>query len=117
MQEVTLAVLGGAKVGKSTFVQCALDMKAPPVSSCTTKKVSLEGTVSVLRLYEFQLKNIKLSEDCSIIWPRLAGDETTPRIDGALVLFDVMDQTSLYEVVDLLSKSTAFLVFRIRRAC
>lgn len=117
MQEVTLAVLGGAKVGKSTFVQCALDMKAPPISSCTTKKVSLEGTVSVLRLYEFQLKNIKISQDCSIIWPRLAGDDATPRIDGALVLFDVMDQTSLYEVADLLSKSTAFLVVRIRRAC
>lgn len=117
MQEVTLAVLGSAKVGKSTFVQCALDMKALPISSCTTKKVSLEGTVSVLRLYEFQLKNTKISQDCNIIWPRLAGDEATPRIDGALVLFDVMDQTSLYEVADLLSKSTAFLVVRIRRAC
>lgn len=104
MQEVTLAVLGGAKVGKSTFVKCALDMKAPPVSYCTTKKVSLEGTVSVLRLYEFQLNNIKISEDCSIIWPRLAEDEVTHRVDGALVLFDVMDQTSLYEVTELLSK-------------
>lgn len=117
MQEVTLAVLGGAKAGKSTFVQCALDMKAPPVSSCTTKKVSLEGTVSVLRLYEFHLKNIKISEDCGIIWPRLADDEATPRIDGALVLFDVMAQNSLYEVAELLSKSTAFFVVRIRRAC
>lgn len=117
MQEVTIAILGGAKVGKSTFVRCALDMKAPPVSSCTTKKVSLEGTVSVLRLYEFQLKNIKISEDCSIIWPRLAGDEAKSRIDGALVLFDVMDKTSLYEVADLLSKSQAFLVARIRQAC
>lgn len=105
MQEVSLAVLGGAKAGKSTFVQCALDMKAPPVSFCTTKKVSLEGTVSVLRLYEFQLKNVKISEDCSIIWPRLAGVEAKPQIDGALVLFDVMDQISLYEVADLLSKS------------
>lgn len=104
MQEVTLAVLGGAKVGKSTFVQCALDMKALPVSSCTIKKVSLEGTVSVLRLYEFHLENVKISEDCSIIWPTLAGDEAKPRIDGALVLFDIMDQSSLFDVVDILSK-------------
>lgn len=114
MQEVTLAVLGGAKAGKSTFVQCALDMKALPISSCTTKKVSLEGIVSVLRLCEFQLKNVKISEDYSIIWPKLAGDEAKPRIDGALVLFDVMDQISLYEVTDLLSKSQAFLVVNIR---
>lgn len=110
MQEVTLAVLGGAKAGKSTFVQCALDMKAPPVSSCTTKKVSLEGSVSVLRLHEFRLDNVKISEDCSIVWPRLAGHEAKPRIDGALVLFDVMDQSSLCEVADLLSKLKAFLV-------
>lgn len=110
MQEVTLAVLGGAKAGKSTFVQCALDMKAPPVSSCTTKKVSLEGTVSVLRLYEFQLENVIVSEDCSIVWPILAGDEGKPRIDGALVIFDVMDQSSLNEVASLLSKLNAFLV-------
>lgn len=110
MQEVTLAVLGGAKAGKSTFVQCALDMKAPPVSSCTIKKVSLEGTVSVLRLYEFQLENVRISEDNSIIWPRLAGDEAKPRIDGALVLFDVMDQSSLCDVADLLSKLKAFLL-------
>lgn len=109
MQEVTLAVLGGAKAGKSTFVQCALDMKAPPVSSCTIKKVSLEGTVSVLRLYEIQLENVKISEN-SIIWPRLAGDEAKPRIDGALVLFDVMDQSSLCVVADLLSKLKAFLL-------
>lgn len=112
MQEVTLAVLGGAKAGKSTFVQCALDMKAPPVSSCTTKKVSLEGTVSVLRLYEFQLENVKISEICGIVWPRMA-DEAKPRIDGALVLFDVMDQSSLYKVADLLSKLKAFLVVYI----
>lgn len=117
MQEVTLAVLGGAKVGKSTFIQCALDMKAPPISYCTIKKVSLEGTVSVLRLYEFQMKNITISEDCGIIWPRFADDEAAPRIDGTLVLFDVMDQNSLYEVASLLSKSTAFFVVRIRRAC
>lgn len=121
MQEVTLAVLGGAKAGKSTFVQCALDMKEPPVSFCTTKKVSLEGTVSVLRLYEFQLENVTISEDCSIVWPRPAGDEAQPRIDGALVLFDVMDQSSLNEVADLLSKSKAFLLgflwFTYGRAC
>lgn len=110
MQEVTLAVLGSAKAGKSTFVQCALDMKAPPVSSCTTKKVSLEGTVSVLRLYEFQLENVIVSEDSGIVWPILAGDEGKPRIDGALVIFDVMDQSSLNEVASLLSKLNAFLV-------
>ncbi len=104
MQEVTLAVLGAAGVGKSTFVQCALDIKMPAISPCTTKKVLLEGIVSVLRLLEFQPEDVGISEGCGIVWPKSVGDKAKHLIEGALVLCDIMDQSSLLKVAELLSK-------------
>ena len=101
-------MLGASRAGKSTFIQCALDLTEPAVSHSSTKKVSLEGIVSVLRLLEFQLDDVRIAEDHCIDWPQMVGDQVTPRIDGALVLCDVMDQSSMVDVADVLSKLEGF---------
>lgn len=108
MQEITLAVLGATGVGKSTFVQCALDLKKPAISPSSTKKVSLEGVISIVRLIELQLEDVTITEDCSICWPTEIGDQSVPRIDGALVMCDVMDQSSMSKAHGILSKSICF---------
>lgn len=105
MGEVTLAVLGAARSGKSSFVQCALDLKRPPTSPSATKKVSLEGVVSVLRLLEIQISEVFIDSEQAVVWPRTVGDQYTPHIDGALVLYDIMDQRSLNRVSYILSES------------
>lgn len=97
-------MLGAPRAGKSTFVQCALDLKKPAVFRSSIKKVSLEGTVSVLRLLEFQLDDVRISEDHCIDWPQTVGDQASSRIDGALVLCDVMNKSSMIDVADVLSK-------------
>ena len=104
MQEITLAVLGAAGTGKSTFVRCALDLRKPAITPSSIKKVSLEGTVSVLRLLELQLNDVEINEDYSIQWPTNVGDQSMPQIDGVLVMCDVMDQHSTSHVHDILSK-------------
>ena len=43
-------------------------------------------------------------ENRTIDWPSSVGDLDTPQIDGVLVLCDVMDGSSVADVVDLLSK-------------
>lgn len=105
---ITLAVIGATRAGKSTFVRCALDLKKSGVSSSSIKKVSLEGVVSVLRLLEIQLEDVAINENRTIDWPSMVGDLATPRIDGALVLCDVMDRSSMADVVDVLSKLETF---------
>lgn len=105
MQEVTLAVLGAAKTGKSTFVQCALDLKKPAVSPASTKKVSLEGETSVLRLIELPIEEVGVAKNQEIDWPEKLGDQVMPRIDGALVLYDVTNQDSIAQVPSMLGES------------
>lgn len=43
-------------------------------------------------------------ENRTIDWPSSVSDLDTPQIDGVLVLCDVMDGSSMADVVDLLSK-------------
>ena len=108
MQEVTLGVLGAANVGKSTFVQCALDLKRPAVLPASIKKVSLEGVTSVLRLIELPIDQVEITRTHEIEWPETVGDQATPRMDGVLLLYDVTDQRSIAQVPDLQSKSARF---------
>lgn len=108
MQEVNIAVLGAAKTGKSTFVQCALDLKKPATAPASTKKVSLEGTVSLLRLLEFQLEEVEIAADQSIDWPSFVDSQEAPRIDGVLLLYDVMNKKSIARLPNFLSKFQSF---------
>ena len=104
MREVTLVVLGATQVGKSTFVQCALDLKRPSNSPSATKKVSLEGVVSILRLLEMQIGDVIINADRNVVWPQTVGGQSTPQVDGVLVLYDVMNQGSLNRVPYVLSE-------------
>jgi len=103
LREITLAVVGEHQAGKSTFVQCALDLKRPTSAPLATKKVSLEGVISVLRLIEVPLGDLRISAEQDLTWPETVGGQTTPPVDGALVLYDVMKQDSLTRIPTVLS--------------
>lgn len=107
LQEVVIALLSTAGVGKSTFIQCALDLKRAVDSPISSKKVSLEGSISVVRLVELDIDNVHVV-DGSVRWPKCIGGQLTPPIDGALVLYSVMDQHSIAPLAPLLSESTRF---------
>ena len=102
--EVNLAVLGDPGVGKSTFIQCALDLKRPAKSHAVAKKMSLDGVVYLVRLLELQLDAIHVTTDHQLQWPTLVGDQSISRIDGALTLYDVMNKESLARIPNLISE-------------
>ena len=114
MQEVTLAVLGAAAVGKTTFVRCALDLKKPFTSQLASKKVSLEGKISIVRLLELRLEDVQVTAEEGLRWPGVVGDEKTPPIDGVLALYDVMEKSSVNRIPDILSKSSIYLLLLFR---
>ena len=103
MREITLAVVGAHQAGKSTFVRNALDLKKFSDAPLTTKKVSLEGVVSVLHLFEIPLSDVLFSSEHDLIWPGNVGGQT-PAIDGALVLYDVTNKDGLSSITDFLSE-------------
>lgn len=105
VQEVTLAVLGAPAVGKSTFVRCALDLKKASTSAISSKKVSLEGQISIVKLLELSFEDLEITADQNVRWPTKVGDYNTPIIDGVFALYDVMDQGSIVRIPTLLSES------------
>lgn len=90
---VSIAVVGGAKVGKTTFIQSALDMKHPLSSRSTTKKMSLDGTVYVVRLVEVHADEVSPGSNGKLRWPRL-GNDSPAAIHGALILHDATRPTA-----------------------
>lgn len=92
-------------MGKSTFVHCALDLKKASASPVSSKRVSLEGKISIVRLLELGLEDVQVTAEQKVLWPEKVGDQNMPDIDGVLALYDVMDQTSISRMSNLLSES------------
>lgn len=79
-------------------------MSTSPVSS---KKVSLEGRISIVKLLELGFEDVDIAADQNVRWPTRVGDHNTPVIDGVLALYNVMDQGSTTCVPALLSECFA----------
>ena len=105
VQEVSIAIVGAPSVGKSTFVRCALDLKAASISRVASKKVSLEGEISIVRLFELRLEELHFTEEQGVRWPERLDDHIMPKFDGVLALYDVMDQSSVARLPHVLSES------------
>src|SRR5436190_12803735 len=102
--QVNLAVLGARGVGKSTFIKCALDLKQSPTSRSSTKKMSLDGVIYLVRLVEIALYRITVDESGRVVWPRSLGEQDMPDIDGVLALFDSTDPSSVTQFPRVFSK-------------
>ncbi|KAL8727835.1 MAG: hypothetical protein Q9166_005781 [cf. Caloplaca sp. 2 TL-2023] len=102
MPEVGLAVVGVPSSGKSTFIQHALDLKKPPTSAVSTKKVSLEGIVSLLRIHEFNIHDVDITPDGTPQWPRLKGMDASSQIDGTMIVYSISDAGSIKSISTLL---------------
>lgn len=70
----------------------------------SSKKMSLDGIVYVVRLFEISIDDTTIKDDGDIMWPTLGGNEKLPPADGALVLYDVTDRGSIVEIPDILRK-------------
>ena len=98
LQELNIAVLGSARTGKSTFIRSALDLKVDAGSLISTKKVSLEGRISIVRLVEMDMNLIR-DQGGTLAWPAIIDETPLSEIEGVLLLFDVTDSRT-FEAVD-----------------
>lgn len=94
---MTIAVIGEDNAGKSSFIKCALDMKNAPSSSLTKKKMSLDGSIYMVRLLEIDLKQVAFDQNKRIVWPLVGMDNSDPIIDGVLLLYDSTRSEKLTE--------------------
>lgn len=101
LPEVTIAVVGEDNAGKTSFIKSALDLKSTPSSVSTKKKMSLDGSVYIVRLLEIDLKQVTFDQDLNIVWPRAGKDSVAPIVDGVLLLYDATQPDKLEKTVEL----------------
>ena len=104
LQEINVAVLGAPRVGKSTFIQKAFDLTQSPLLSFTRRKMSLDGTIYVVRLIELGYNDLDLDDDQCVCWPDTIDGQPVPTIDGAFTLYDVTNRDSLIQMPETLSE-------------
>ncbi|OJD17818.1 hypothetical protein AJ78_02117 [Emergomyces pasteurianus Ep9510] len=117
LPQVNLAIVGAQGVGKSTFVQRALDLKQPPISRSSMKKMSLDGTIYLVRLLEIASHKISFDENNRIVWPKFIGEQELPIIDGVLVLFDSYDPRTVAQFPRIFSALPKATIPFIAVAC
>ncbi|EME48582.1 hypothetical protein DOTSEDRAFT_67582 [Dothistroma septosporum NZE10] len=104
--EVNIAIIGAEGVGKSTFIQKALELPDLPPSQSAERKIPIDGSVYLVRLLELPIDNIEINDDETINWPDTIEDKMMPRVDGALALYDVKDKASIEDLPEMLDAIT-----------
>lgn len=114
--QVNLAVVGAEGVGKSTFVKFALGLQHAPIARSSIKKISLGGSIHLVRLLEIAMHNVTFGENGCIVLPTVLGEHVLPAIDGILCLFDPSDLTTVTRYSHIFGK-LAFFLFSLRTPC
>lgn len=104
MADINIAVVGSAGVGKSTLIQRALGLRTLPTSILSSLRVSVDNIVYTVSLIELELESFDIDPERRIQWPKQINGHIMPRIDGALLLYDVMNRESIAELPQTLSE-------------
>lgn len=105
MPEINICVLGAHNVGKTTFVKRTFNLSGHSILTTNMRKMSLDGVIYKVRLLEVSCEDVEIADDGRISWPETIGDCIVPRVDGAIVLYSVMDSASLAPIARTLSMS------------
>lgn len=105
MQDINVAVLGNHGAGKSTFIRRALNIPETGSSSVCTRPMTIDGGYYLVRFVEIPFDHIHIGNSNAIRWPDTVDGLPTPRIDGAVTLYDVTSKASLKLVPEMLRQS------------
>ncbi|KAL2282027.1 hypothetical protein FJTKL_11107 [Diaporthe vaccinii] len=96
MDTINIAIIGANGVGKSAFLQQALKMSRPAnMGVVTFNWTEPDGSQHTVNMFEVDLEAFDLGMNEPIRWPKQANGVLAPRIDGTLVLYDVMNKDSI----------------------
>ncbi|PBP21338.1 RasGEF domain-containing protein [Diplocarpon rosae] len=101
--DINIAVIGSAGVGKSTLIQRALGLRTLPSSIASSLRMSVDNVIYTVTLVELDLESFDLVKDRHIHLPKQINGLIVPCMDGALLLYDVMDMDSVAELPQTLN--------------
>ncbi|KAK3683800.1 ras guanine nucleotide exchange factor domain-containing protein [Podospora appendiculata] len=98
MEAINLAVIGADGVGKSSFIQRAMRLPQPPGMNVTALREDIDGTPYLITLVELDLEAFTLDPGQSIQWPKQINGHMVPRMDAAMILYDVGNAESILNI-------------------
>jgi hypothetical protein len=110
MESINIAVIGAVAVGKSTLIERALGLRSTPTTVASTARLSVNNVVYAVSLIELDLASFDFKPDRRVRWPKQINGQIVPRVDGALLLYDVMNRESIVDLPQTLSKSNPCLL-------
>jgi GTPase SAR1 family protein len=110
MENINIAVIGAAGVGKSTLIQRALGLRSLPTTLASSVKMSVDNVIYTVSLIELDLEFFDFKPDRRVQWPKQIDGQIVPRMDGALVLYDVMNRESIMDLPQTLSELCSFCI-------
>ena len=106
MDSINIAVIGADGVGKSAFIQRALRLSRMPNTNITSVPHDVDGIPHVIVLVEL---DIEVFDDVDpaqpVHWPKQVDGHMVPRMDGALILYDVTNKESIRDLPPTMCKS------------
>lgn len=104
MSDINIAIIGATGVGKSTLIQRALGLRTLPTSIASSLRMSVDKITYTVSLIELDLESFDINPDRRIQWPKQINGHIVPRVDGSLLLYDVMNRQSITELPQTLSE-------------
>ena len=98
MESFNIAIIGATGVGKSSFIQRVLGLARPPISNASSVRMVVENVTHMIALLELDLEHFELNPELPIQWPKQINGHIVPRVDAALMLYDVMNEASIREL-------------------
>lgn len=95
MESYCIAVLGANGVGKSSFIYRVLGLARRPTGHTSTVRMVVDNVTHTITLFELDLEHFDLNASQPIQWPKQISGHIVPRIDAALILYDVTDPDSI----------------------
>ncbi|KAF5027557.1 hypothetical protein F66182_299 [Fusarium sp. NRRL 66182] len=106
MESFNIAVIGATGVGKSSFVQRVLGLTRPPISNASSVRMLVDNTSHAVTLLELDLEYFELNPTQPIQWPKQINGHIVPRVDAALILYDITNHESVRELPQTLATLT-----------
>ncbi|KAI2784099.1 ras GEF [Daldinia loculata] len=103
MESINISVIGANGVGKSHFIQRAMSLPRMPGPNPTTARINIDNVPYAVTLFELDLEYFDVDPDRQIKWPKQIGGAIVPRVNGVLLLYDVMNRESIIELPQTLN--------------